>query len=1133
MKTKKIKITVTFIMSFLAFLLAVCSFGLFQRAKQATASAAESKYGALIQEFQIASDTHVHRTGDTNASTINGRVQNFFNQVMGVSPTTSGVFINGDIVDGNWDYSSKTLSAQYENLHTLATGAGLDKSKIYTVSGNHAYHAYEGDANRDQVCINEFLTGTKGLGNDQGIHDGEADGDGSTNNNMYYYVDVGGSRFIMLSSLHVEGRSDVAYLGDTQLAWFSSALASAPQGRPIYVLLHQGLKDTSAGTAGETAIDPTEETYLRGELAKYSRAILFSGHSHAALGATSFYQGGGITTVNTSTVGWENNEAYFVYEYERAVVLKGRNITNGTWISEAEFVFNYHTFDHVEAKQAKSNTESGNIEYWHCTDCDKYFSNAGETTYENTIVKYTYGNTAMNALNKNNFYINGAELRYDSDEYSKAMRYHVTIEKSVYETLTQAGQVETGVVLFPYKKLDGNPLTVNLQSVTQGVMRTAWTQGTDTPSTELQNSFFVYNVPNVNNGTDIAVVAYVKLGGEYYYSELYSCSMSYVASEAIKAGKTTDVQGNSLRENYLTVVQTVDAGNGSVKTHSCYYGDSLVEPDDPTRDGYHFEGWKMDGVAVDFATETLKGDCTLVAEWTPIEYALTFTGDGNLPSATTYNVENAAEYVLPVPTHPTAGYQFDGWYDGATKVTTLAGRTGALTLSAQWIDRSRELDTANAVGFEIAGGVYTAPASKTSHVYTFGNGKAFVATVDITATKNAGDSGMGFSVKDGDGNVLNFMFVNWAASTVCLQYGYGYGAYGVGRYNGGSTYYNFSGYVNNVTINVSIAYDGNSFTLYENGLYRTRFTLADINANLSNATGKFTENEELTVGLFGFNGTNTGGKFENFTVNYYTATEFATVPTADLEIYKETELIETVKNVAIVTGARIFKLNADVREFEGTEYQVDASSSTLTATLGTTKTVFKIVYQPVLNPVYNFSASGANYEYLVSGTSVYLEADATVGTDGQRFNGFVLSQGEKTATTKKLSFVFNQKSVMVQKAYTWCNDGYRYTGRTDAEDVVYMDAIEEATGSRTGIIASDNILKSASATKIKIELTNGQVKVYAGGTLYVTVDLATLNTGLSLGFDMSASFDVGLYGYDCNTGGQDVTFENVSYGDIV
>lgn len=80
-----------------------------------------------------------------------------------------------------------------------------------------------------------------------------------------------------------------------------------------------------------------------------------------------------------------------------------------------------------------------------------------------------------------------------------------------------------------------------------------------------------------------------------------------------------------------TYTVTFDSDGGSAVTaQTVESGKTATKPADPTREGYTFKGWTLDGAAYDFATP-VTGNITLKAKWeaaAPIEYAIEVTLNG-------------------------------------------------------------------------------------------------------------------------------------------------------------------------------------------------------------------------------------------------------------------------------------------------------------------------------------------------------------------------------------------------------------------------------------------------------------------------------------------------------------------------
>ncbi len=71
-------------------------------------------------------------------------------------------------------------------------------------------------------------------------------------------------------------------------------------------------------------------------------------------------------------------------------------------------------------------------------------------------------------------------------------------------------------------------------------------------------------------------------------------------------------------EPEVTYTVTFDSNGGTaVASQTVTDGDTATKPNDPTREGYYFDGWYLDSAIYDFDT-IVSGDITLVAQWTEV-----------------------------------------------------------------------------------------------------------------------------------------------------------------------------------------------------------------------------------------------------------------------------------------------------------------------------------------------------------------------------------------------------------------------------------------------------------------------------------------------------------------------------------
>lgn len=167
----------------------------------------------------------------------------------------------------------------------------------------------------------------------------------------------------------------------------------------------------------------------------------------------------------------------------------------------------------------------------------------------------------------------------------------------------------------------------------------------------------------------------------YIFLGWYLGNSEYNFANKVLANITLTAKWEKVPEN--THVVTFDSNGGSaVKSQTVVDGKVASIPTNPTRKGYNFVEWQLNGEAYDFTT-VVKGNITLKAIWeAKKEYTVDFDTDGGntIDSVKVYENEKVAK-----PNNPTRdGYTFVKWqlngedYNFNTKVTKN------ITLVAIW-----------------------------------------------------------------------------------------------------------------------------------------------------------------------------------------------------------------------------------------------------------------------------------------------------------------------------------------------------------------------------------------------------------------------------------------------------------------
>ncbi len=120
--------------------------------------------------------------------------------------------------------------------------------------------------------------------------------------------------------------------------------------------------------------------------------------------------------------------------------------------------------------------------------------------------------------------------------------------------------------------------------------------------------------------------------------------------------------------NVYSVNFDLNGGDEEIPPQSKTYETTVDTVADPSRLGYGFLGWRLDGQESywDFATDKVTEDIVLRAEWEPSTYTISF-GNGDAWTSPLQNVSVVYTNPIPMPAREPKrlGYQFEGWhFDG-------------------------------------------------------------------------------------------------------------------------------------------------------------------------------------------------------------------------------------------------------------------------------------------------------------------------------------------------------------------------------------------------------------------------------------------------------------------------------------
>ena len=123
-------------------------------------------------------------------------------------------------------------------------------------------------------------------------------------------------------------------------------------------------------------------------------------------------------------------------------------------------------------------------------------------------------------------------------------------------------------------------------------------------------------------------------------------------------------------------------GGSAIDSQNIIEGNYVIQPNNPTKTGYTFVKWQLNGNDYDFNT-AVTGNITLTAVWTINQYTVTFNSNGgsNVASQTINYNGKATKPADPTKT----GYTFNEWQLNGNAYDFNTPITRDITLVALWI----------------------------------------------------------------------------------------------------------------------------------------------------------------------------------------------------------------------------------------------------------------------------------------------------------------------------------------------------------------------------------------------------------------------------------------------------------------
>ena len=191
----------------------------------------------------------------------------------------------------------------------------------------------------------------------------------------------------------------------------------------------------------------------------------------------------------------------------------------------------------------------------------------------------------------------------------------------------------------------------------------------------------------VEEPTPLEKEGYIFLGW-YVGDEKFDFANSTITEDTILEARWEKIEEQESKDEYTV---TFDSNGGSTISSVKVEKDATVsKPTDPTREGYKFVSWQLDGKDYDFSSKVTE-DITLVAKWRKTEttvdsnkvyYTVKFNSNGGSSVSSIKVEENTA---IAKPTNPTRnGYKFVSWQLNGKNYNFSSKVTKNITLVAKW-----------------------------------------------------------------------------------------------------------------------------------------------------------------------------------------------------------------------------------------------------------------------------------------------------------------------------------------------------------------------------------------------------------------------------------------------------------------
>ena len=193
---------------------------------------------------------------------------------------------------------------------------------------------------------------------------------------------------------------------------------------------------------------------------------------------------------------------------------------------------------------------------------------------------------------------------------------------------------------------------------------------------------------SLKNGSQLDESMLPELSKEHYiFNGWYAGNTKITSGYRLSSNLTLTAKWTPV--NY-SITYNLSGGTNNINNPRVYTVEDEVVFENPTKNGYEFDGWYTDSEFTNEITQIRTGSSgaiTLYSKWTPINYTITYNlngGTNNVNNPRVYTVENEVTFENPTK----AGCVFDGWYTDSeftNEITKIPiGTTGDFYIYAKW-----------------------------------------------------------------------------------------------------------------------------------------------------------------------------------------------------------------------------------------------------------------------------------------------------------------------------------------------------------------------------------------------------------------------------------------------------------------